>query len=427
MINTPFPKSSPARSDNELAMSGGSTSPVTATTQTSASPLNYYLSSRDVDLKEQVGRGSFGAVLRARRSKTSNASILPANCDLAVKVVDLESADEGLAEIHAEIRFLANCRHANCVSYFGSYLDGTNLYMVMEFLGGGSLLAQLAAGPLTEAQIAVAVREVLKGLEYLHRGARIHRDVKAANVLLGSNGEIKLADFGVSTTLSGVSKRYTIVGSPYWMAPEIITESGATENCDIWSLGITCIELTRGKPPYADVSPIQAMARVTKSDPVKLDTTFSAPFRDLVSCCLTKNPAKRPGATELLEHDFIRESGDIALLATLPARLAEFKLAQPPKKAAPLTKGMTQHARKESEIDWNFDTAPHETRAAPEHGVDTDPDDDRGTDGLLFGMQRNESVRIVDYAAARWKATHPEVIREFDTFVKHLEALCSGE
>jgi len=187
----------------------------------------------------------------------------------------------------------------------------------MEFLDGGSVLDKVKKAPMSEGQIAVVVREVLLGLQYLALEKKIHRDIKAANILLAKDGQVKLADFGASGQLTDtVTKCNTFVGSPYWMAPEILTESKYDGKADIWSLGITCIEMLNGKPPLAEHPPLKVISLIPGRDPPSLDKSkYSAKFCDFVSLCLTKDPAKRPAIKELLKHPFVAESGSTALLA----------------------------------------------------------------------------------------------------------------
>jgi serine/threonine-protein kinase 24/25/MST4 len=389
------------------------------------------LGPQHLELHEQIGKGSFGAVMRAVRTPGTPDAVLPDEPgEFAVKILDLEVADETLPEIHAEIKFMANCRHRNCVTYFGSFLKGHQLYIVMDFLGAGSLRAQLDGGNFLEEQIAIVCREVLQGLQYLHAGRWIHRDIKSANILLGLDGEVKLADFGVSATLINQKKRLSIVGSPYWMAPEIITSSGTDEKADIWSLGITCFELTRGLPPYADINPMQAMTRITKGEAVRLEATYSEPFRDFVALCLEKNPDKRSSATELLENsEFVLGAGPISDLKALPVRLAEWKAKKgesskenkeaPPPRSRP-------HIRAEPEVIWSFETArltPAQALFMRDDGFDEDATFEAAEE--VFGIPGDDPLSLPDYASARWiQSRDPDVLRDFEMFLSHLEAVC---
>jgi len=206
--------------------------------------------------------------------------------------------------------------HPNIVKFFDCYYIDSLLWVVLEYMGYGNLTAitdlHLATASshmeLTEPHIANITANVLKSLSYLHNLHRIHRDIKTDNILLAETGEVKLADFGFAIQLTEEkNKRKTVIGTPYWMAPEIIQNQAYGKEVDIWSLGIMLMEMAEGEPPYIKFSQAKALFLIsTQGAPnLKKPKNFSSEFKQFLSLCVTKEPAKRPSAIELLQHPFI--------------------------------------------------------------------------------------------------------------------------
>ncbi|XP_030830134.1 serine/threonine-protein kinase 3 isoform X2 [Strongylocentrotus purpuratus] len=260
------------------------------------------------DLLEKLGEGSYGSVFKAIHKESGQV--------LAIKQVPV---DTDLQEIIKEISIMQQCDSTYVVKYYGSYFKNTDLWIVMEYCGAGSVsdIMRRRNKTLNEAEIATILYSTLKGLEYLHFMRKIHRDIKAGNILLNNEGNAKLADFGVAGQLTDtMAKRNTVIGTPFWMAPEVIQEIGYDCKADIWSLGITALEMAEGKPPYAEIHPMRAIFMIpTKPPPTFRDPEkWSQDFIDFTSKCLIKSPEDRATATDLLQHPFVRDAKPVSIL-----------------------------------------------------------------------------------------------------------------
>ncbi|KAF3833928.1 hypothetical protein F7725_025132 [Dissostichus mawsoni] len=262
------------------------------------------------DVLEKLGEGSYGSVFKAIHKESGQV--------VAIKQVPVES---DLQEIIKEISIM---QHPYVVKYYGSYFKNTDLWIVMEYCGAGSVsdIIRLRNKTLTEEEIATILKSTLKGLEYLHFMRKIHRDIKAGNILLNTEGHAKLADFGDT-----MAKRNTVIGTPFWMAPEVIQEIGYNCVADIWSLGITSIEMAEGKPPYADIHPMRAIFMIPTNPPptFRKPELWSDEFTDFVKKCLVKNPEQRATATQLLQHQFISQAKPVSILRDLITESMEMK------------------------------------------------------------------------------------------------------
>eukprot|EP00158_Paraphelidium_tribonemae_P005404 Partr_v1_DN27319_c2_g1_i3_m46011 putative serine threonine kinase len=276
----------------------------------SVAALNFKLSEKDLKqdpeqvfvLMDKLGEGSYGAVYKAMHIESSVV--------VALKIVPIEN---DLDDIIKEINVMNGCNNDAIVRYYGSFFKNDHLWMFIEFCPAGSVsdIMKLMQEYMREPEVAAICKSVLKGLEYLHERKKIHRDIKAGNILLSLKGEAKLADFGVAGQLSDtVAKRNTVIGTPFWMAPEIIQEVGYGVEADIWSLGITCIEMAEGKPPLYNIHPMRAIFIIPTKPPPTLEgaANFSADFNGFIARCLTKNPANRPQASQLLNDPFIAKA-----------------------------------------------------------------------------------------------------------------------
>lgn len=267
------------------------------------------------DLHE-IGHGSFGAVYFARNSYSNEV--------VAIKKMSYngKQTTEKWQDIIKEVKFLGQLRHPNTIEYKGCYLKDNTAWLVMEYcLGSASDLLEVHKKPLQEMEIAAITHGALLGLAYLHSHNMIHRDVKAGNILLTELGQVKLADFGSASIASPAN---SFVGTPYWMAPEVILamDEGQYEGkVDIWSLGITCIELAERKPPLFNMNAMSALYHIAQNDsPTLQSNEWSDPFRSFVDYCLLKIPQDRPSSGELLRHDFVRRERSPRILIELIQR-----------------------------------------------------------------------------------------------------------
>lgn len=256
------------------------------------------------EMLEKLGEGSYGVVCKCRHKQDGKI--------YAVKVIEMEGEDD--SAIAREIEILKECNSETVVRYGGCYRKGDTLLIAMEYCDGGSVqdIVRIAKRKCTEQEISAVIAQVLQALVYLHSHHIMHRDIKSGNILLTRNGEAKLADFGVSARLnSTLQKKNTVIGSPYWMAPEIIskTNDGYDSRADIWSLGITAIEMADSEPPRYDIHFARVIFIIPQQPPptLKHPREWSDEFVDFTTKCLKKDPAERPTARELMQHPFVQK------------------------------------------------------------------------------------------------------------------------
>uniref|UniRef100_A0A1J3K2J1 non-specific serine/threonine protein kinase n=1 Tax=Noccaea caerulescens TaxID=107243 RepID=A0A1J3K2J1_NOCCA len=256
-------------------------------------------------LGDEIGKGAYGRVYKGLDLENGDF--------VAIKQVSLENiVQEDLNTIMQEIDLLKNLNHKNIVKYLGSSKTKTHLHIILEYVENGSLANIIKPnkfGPFPESLVAVYIAQVLEGLVYLHEQGVIHRDIKGANILTTKEGLVKLADFGVATKLNEADvNTHSVVGTPYWMAPEVIEMSGVCAASDIWSVGCTVIELLTCVPPYYDLQPMPALFRIVQDDNPPIPDSLSPDITDFLRQCFKKDSRQRPDAKTLLSHPWIRNS-----------------------------------------------------------------------------------------------------------------------
>ncbi|KAH7659588.1 Non-specific serine/threonine protein kinase protein [Dioscorea alata] len=342
---------------------------------------SYSASPDDYRLLEEVGHGASATVYRA--------IYLPTNELLAVKCLDLDRCNSNLDDIRREAQTMSLIEHPNIIRACCSFVVDSYLWVVMPFMAEGScfhLMKIAYQDGFEESIIRSILKETLIALEYLHKHGHIHRDVKAGNILLDSSGRVKLGDFGVSACMFDKGDRQrlrnTFVGTPCWMAPEVLQpESGYDFKADIWSFGITALELAHGHAPFSKYPPMKILLMTLQNAPPGLDyerdKKFSKSFKEVVAMCLVKDKTKRPTAEKLLKHSFFKQAkpSELSLksiLADLPPlwdRVKALQLKDAAQLALKKMPSAEQEALSQSEYQrgvsaWNFDVEDLKAQAA---------------------------------------------------------------
>lgn len=287
-------------------------------------------------LEKKIGQGAFATVWKSTCPAKGNMAV-------AVKIMDLENINSSFEDIRQEVQMMRMADHPNILRCYCSFVHDCQLWLVMQMMEKGSCLHVMSLGKrlglgegLRESWLAYILRETLQGLKYFHDQGQIHRDIKAGNILLDGEGNVRLADFGVSGWLINSGDRRqttkTFVGTPCWMAPEVMEQvDGYDYKCDVWSLGITALELAKGYAPYAHFAPMKVLIMTIQQEPPSLKSypddrsadgePFSRGFREIVRLCLQKDPKKRPSCTTLLAHKYFAKRSKGELVSELLDRI----------------------------------------------------------------------------------------------------------
>ena len=251
------------------------------------------------DVEKKIGEGAGGKVYLASNKDTS--------AKVAIKEINMKLLKKK-DMLLMEIKVMKELNHKNLINYIESYFENDILWVVMEYLAGGALTNVVENVAMSEAMIATVCREVLEGINYLHMNGILHRDIKSDNILLGMDGSVKIIDFGFCADLHENDTRQTVVGTPYWMAPEVIDRYARYgKKVDIWSLGIMALEMKDGEPPYMDADPLKALCLIASNNkpPITSWESLSSEFQGFLSDCLERNVEQRATAAKLLDHPFL--------------------------------------------------------------------------------------------------------------------------
>ncbi|KFV03512.1 STE20-like serine/threonine-protein kinase [Pterocles gutturalis] len=365
----------------------------------------------------ELGDGAFGKVFKAQNKETKVLA--------AAKVIDTKSEEE-LEDYMVEIDILASCDHPNIVKLLDAFYYENNLWILIEFCAGGAVDAVMLEleRPLTEPQIKVVCRQTLEALNYLHENKIIHRDLKAGNILFTLDGDIKLADFGVSAkNTRTIQRRDSFIGTPYWMAPEVVMCETSKDRpydykADIWSLGITLIEMAQIEPPHHELNPMRVLLKIAKSDPPTLaqPSKWSSDFKDFLKKCLEKNVDARWSATQLLQHPFVTVTSNKPIRELIAEAKAEV--------TEEVEDGKDEDEEEETENSLQL---PGEKRASSDLSIASSEEDKLSQNASVLESlsEKTESNAIEDKASTMFpddKTTGDE--SEDDKFRKRADSTC---
>ncbi|KAF9581309.1 hypothetical protein BGW38_001723 [Lunasporangiospora selenospora] len=380
----------------------GLSSPGGSTTTLSIPDDSFSNKPEDYEIRSAIGYGSSAVVY--------NAYYKPLSKRVAIKVIDLDMFERNqIDELRRETQVMALCKHPNVLRVNGAFVTESKLYIVTPYLSAGSCLDIMkTAYPdgLEEIAIATILKQALQGLDYLHKNGHIHRDVKAGNLLVDDDGSVMLADFGVSSSLmeNGDRRgmRKTFVGTPCWMAPEVMEQAGYDYKADIWSFGITAIELATGHAPFAKYPPIKVLMLTLSNDPPTLDREhtkhrYSKLFKEMIDICLQKDPTRRPTAEKLLGHAFFKQAKKKSYLVTgLLHNL-------PPLEQRPQKKATQKQIIPEKGVSWDFD-ADDSSRPGSELPSE-DRDSERRPRTVTFDTSPSRPLSVATIESASSAAT----------------------
>lgn len=347
-----------------------------------------------------IGQGKFGTVYKGFHKKTRQI--------VAIKVLELDTKDNEVIDVQQEIQFLAALKNTpNVTHYHGSFLDDTKLWIIMDFCAGGSLRSLLKPGVFEEKYIAIIVREVLLALLAVHKIGVIHRDLKAANILVTKDGLVQLCDFGVAAQLTANSlKRTTMAGTPFWMAPEVIRE-GAQYNskADIWSLGITVYELATGNPPYCDKGATWAMTMIEKLTPPRLEGREYPPaLKECIALCLDENSEERPSADDLQKCKLVKQYKNLptSILKELVSRYLLWRDRTRRESVIYDVEDESESSKDEIKVQWDFDSLSSKEYII-ENDIHLDADEVYGNDG---SWRDDGNETMTGEHTLHWEHTH---------------------